>query len=104
MSIPSFDYAGLSFIAWQFDQKHGLLPRPEIQKGRAVVIHQLQRHFQKTLPTEVINIIFQHHLNAISANLDPNRSFATTSNDKDTGSSQRQRSPGVAETARSRYQ
>ncbi|HEX2580313.1 MAG TPA: hypothetical protein VHK67_07935 [Rhabdochlamydiaceae bacterium] len=64
MSLPSFDYSGLSFIVHQFDRHHGLLPSQKVQKGRAVVMHQLQRHFNDNgLPIEIINIIFQFHLN-----------------------------------------
>ncbi|HEX2580314.1 MAG TPA: hypothetical protein VHK67_07940 [Rhabdochlamydiaceae bacterium] len=65
MSLPSFDYSGLSFIALEFDRHHGRLTRQEDQKGRAVVMHQLQRHLlnTKSLPIEVIDIIFQYHLN-----------------------------------------
>jgi len=63
MSIPSFDYAGLSYIVREFDRKHALLPSPEAQKRRAIVIHELQRHFLSNgLPIEIIHRIFHYHL------------------------------------------
>jgi len=67
MSLPSFDYAGLSYIVREFDRRHGLLPGPDVQQSRAIVMHQLQRHFHsKGLPIEVIDIIFQNHLSSVS--------------------------------------
>lgn len=65
MSLPSFDYAGLSFIAREFDRHHGRFPGPGTRKDHVIVILQLQRDFnEKGLPIEIINIIFQYHLNA----------------------------------------
>ncbi|HEX4839105.1 MAG TPA: hypothetical protein VFU89_01540 [Rhabdochlamydiaceae bacterium] len=63
MSIPSFDYAGLSYIVREFDRKHALLPDPDVQKGRAVVMHDLQRHLLNNgLPLEIVHRIFHYHL------------------------------------------